>query len=350
VEICEGHALEKVAMTDIADDSEFPTLFAHGTRKDWGLGVLAGERDGKRSYLFESGEERIMGTGAYDMMRKVAPLDRDQQAIYARLTALVARRQGRAEPTKAAGSSLLEQLEVLRKEFPQGFLDPGWKNENRAGRVRGQRLQEAQELLSLKALDAHLKAQQFDALWASVTKVLSGTEWLPNDQLKTVATGEGLRNIAGATRELLYGTASQEQRIDRFVAAYELTFHRVPRWETATAISALVFPGDHVLVELASFRKQLKALGAKGTLVARPSGTGYSRCANAARVIASKLAESGEVPQDLLDVHDFVRFTLKPKPPVRRPKPPAKAKAVKAKGVAKDDDDDSAEESSSDED
>jgi hypothetical protein len=334
-------------MTEIADDSELPTLFAHGTRKDWGLGVLAGERDGKRSYLFESGEERIMGSGAHDMMRKVAPLDREQQAIYARLSALVARRQGRAEPSKTAGSSLLEQLETLRRDFPRGFSDPAWQNENRAGRLRGPRLQEAQELLSLKALDGQLKAQQFDALWTSVSKVLSGTEWLPSDQLKPAATGEGLRNIAGAARELLYGTAGLEQRTDRFVAAYELTFHRVPRWETVTALPALMFPTEHVLIELASFRKQLKALGAKGTLVARPTGAGYARCLNAARVIASKLAESGEVSQDLLDVHDFVRFTLKPKPPVRRPKAPAKAKAAKAATAAKDEDED-AEDSSND--
>jgi hypothetical protein len=337
-------------MTEIADESEFPTLFAHGTRKDWGLGVLAGERDGKRSYLFESGEERLMGSGAYDMMRKVAPLDRDQHATYARLTALVARRQGRAEPSKAAGFSLLEQLEGLHRDFPQGFLDPAWKNENRAGRVRGIRLQESQELLSSKSLDALLKAQQFDAAWAAVSKALSGTEWLPADQLKPVPAGEGLRQIAGAARELLYGSAALEQRIDRFVAAYEVAFRRAPRWETATALPALVFPGEHVLVELASFRKQLKALGAKGTLVARPSGTGYARCANAARVIASKLAESGEVPEDLLDVHDFVRFTLKPKPPVRKAKAVKGAKVAKAKAAAADDDaaDDESEESSDD--
>ena len=53
-------------MTEIAD-SEFPALFAHGTRKDWGVGVLSGVRDGKRTYLFEGGEERIMGSGAYDI-------------------------------------------------------------------------------------------------------------------------------------------------------------------------------------------------------------------------------------------------------------------------------------------
>ncbi len=323
-------------MTEFADESQHPTLFAHGTRKDWGFSVLAGERDGKRSYLFETGEERIMGAGAHDMMRKVSPLDRDQQATYARLTALVARRQGRAEPTKAAGFSLLEQLEGLRAAFPGGFQDPAWKSENRAGRVRP-RLDEIKQQLSLNALDALLKNSQFDAVWAAASKILAATEWMPSDQLTARATGDDLRLFSGALRELLYGSAALEQRMDRFVAAYETAFRTTPRWETATALLALVFPAEYVLVDIASFRKQLKALGAKGTLPARPTGAGYSRCMNAARAIASKLAESGEVPQDLLDVHDFVRFTFKPKPPVRKaaaPKAPKATKASKAKAAA----------------
>jgi hypothetical protein len=337
-------------MTDIAE-SEFPALFAHGTRKDWGMGVLAGERDGKRSYLFESGEERIMGSGAYDMMRKVSPLDREQQATLARLTALVARRQGRADPSKAAGFSLLEQLEGLHRDFPKGFQDPAWADQNRAGRLRGARLAEAQEALSLKSLDGLLKAQQFDAAWTLIAKTLRATELLPADQLKPPAAGVQMQPIVGAVRELLYGTAAQEQRIDRFVAAYETTFKRAPRWETATVFLALMFPADHILVDLAAFRKQLKALGAKGTLPPRPTGVGYARCSNAARVIASKLAESGEVPVDLLDVHDFVRFTLKPKPAGRGAKAPAKgAKAPKAKAASDDDADDSSEESADDSD
>jgi len=307
---------------------------------------LCPERDGKRSYLFESGEERVMGSGAYDMMRKVSPLDKEQQATLARLTALVARRQGRADPSKAAGFSLLEQLEALHRSFPKGFADPAWADENRAGRVRGTRLAEAQEALSLKSLDALLKAQQFEGVWAAVSKALRSTEWLAPDQLKPPPTGPGLQQVAGASRELLYGTAAQEQRIDRFVAAYEIAFRRAPRWETATALMALAFPGEHILVDLASFRKQLKALGAKGTIPPRPSGVAYARCANAARVIASKLAESGEVPQDLLDVHDFVRFTLKTKPPARAAKAP---KAPKAKAAAKNEDaEDSSDESSDD--
>jgi hypothetical protein len=332
-------------MTDIAE-SEFPALFAHGTRKDWGVGVLAGVRDGKRTYLFETGEERVMGSGTLDMMRKITPLNVDQQSTLARLTALVVRRQGLPDPSKAAGVMLLEQLAGLRRAFPQGFTDPAWQGERRAALSRDTVLPEAKELLSLKALDAQLKAQQFDALWASVSKILLATGWLPADQLKPTP-GLGLGLLAGAVRELLYGSATLEQRVDRFTVAYETAFHRPPRWETATALLAIVFPDDHVLVDLASFRKQLKALGSKGTLPQRPTGAAYARCANVARIIASKLTENGEAPRDLLDIHDFIRFTLKPTPPARRPKA-AKAPKKKASAAEAEDTEESPQESADD--
>ncbi|MDF3066724.1 MAG: hypothetical protein K0R38_2325 [Polyangiaceae bacterium] len=334
-------------MSEIAE-SEFPALFAHGTRKDWGVGVLSGVRDGKRTYLFEGGEERIMGGGALDMMRKITPLSAEQQSTLARLTALVAKRQGLPDPSKAAGFQLLEQLAGLRRNFPAGFQDPAWQAERRAATIRGAAQAEAKEQLSLKALDALLKASQPDALWAVVTKVLLSTGWVPADQLKPVPTlGVGL--LAGAVRELLYGSATLEQRVDRFGVAYETSFHRPPRWETVTALMAIVFPDDYVLVELASFRKQLKALGSNGALPQRPTGAGYSRCVNAARIVAGKLTEQGEVPQDLLDVHDFIRYTLKAAPIARRPKAAAKAPAAKKKPAKRAEaSEDSSEESMSD--
>jgi hypothetical protein len=329
-------------MTEIAE-SEFPALFAHGTRKDWGVGVLAGVRDGKRTYLFETGEERVMGSGALDMMRKIVP-DADQQTTLARLTALVARRRGLPDPSKAAGFVLLEQLAAFRRAFPEGFADAAWQSERRAARARTV-LAEARELLSLKALDTQLKAQHFDALWASVAKVLRGTDWVTSDQLKPTPD-VSLALLAGAVRELLYGSATLEQRVDRFVAAYETAFGRAPRWEMATALLAIMFPADHVLVDLASFRRQLKALGSKGSLPQRPSGPTYARCANVARIIASKLTENGATSEDLLDIHDFIRFTLKPAPVARRPKAakaPKKAEATEA-----DDADESSEEPTDD--
>lgn len=303
-------------------DSEFPALFAHGTRKDWGVGVLAGVRDGKRTYLFEGGEERVMGS-AHDMMRKITPLDASQQSTLARLTALVARRQGQPDSTKATAVLLLEQLASLRRTFPQGLVDPAWASEKRAAHARETVVPQARELLSRQALDAHLKAQRFDALWDSASKVLVATNFVPADQLKP-APAIGLGLLAGAVFELLHGSATIEQRVDRFSVAFETAFRRPPRWEVTTALLALVHPNEHVLVDLASFRKQLKLLGSKGTLPQSPKGPAYVRCLSAARVVASKLTELGEGPQDLLDVHDVIRFTHKSSQPARRPKAPKK--------------------------
>ncbi|HEY8944503.1 MAG TPA: hypothetical protein VIM73_09580 [Polyangiaceae bacterium] len=308
-----------------SSDSEFKALFAHDTRKDWGAGVLASVRDGKRTYLFESGEQRVMGSGASDMMRKIVRLDANQQSILARLIAVVARRQSPPEASKTASVMLLEQAASLRRAFPEGLADPAWQSEGRAAEARETVLPQAQELLSRQALDAQLKAQQFDAVWGSASNVLVATRWLPADHLKP-APSFALGLLAAAVRELLYATGPIEQRVDRFSVAFETAFRRSPRWEVTTALLTLVHPNEHVLVDVLTFRKQLKVLGSKGSLPQSPSGSAYLRCLNAARVISNKLTEQGDTPRDLLDVHDVIRFTLKASSPARQPK---KLKAVK---------------------
>jgi hypothetical protein len=315
--------------------NEFPGLFRHPSRVAWGVGVLADERDGKRTYLFEGGEERTMGSGAHDMMHRLASLDADQQSTLARLTALVARRHGLPDASKATAVVLLEQVAVLRRTFPQGLLDPTWQSEKRAAQARESLVPRAQKALALSAIDAQLKAQQLDALWASATQVLLATGWLPADQLQP-APAPGLALLAGALRELLYGSATIEQRVDRFSIAFDTAFRRPPRWETTTGLLALVSPDRHVLVDLPSFRKQLKRLGSKGPLPQSPNGASYVRCLNAARIVANKLTEQGEGPRDLLDVHDFIRFTFKATPPARRAKAP---KAPKKKTRAEEPED-----------
>lgn len=318
-------------------DAEFPALFCHPTRAEWGVCVFSGERDGRRAYLFEGGEERLMGRGSLDMMRKITSLSDEQQSTLRRLTALVARRHGLPDSSKTAGVLLLDQVATLRRTFPEGFSAPAWQSEKRAARARDTLAPEAQKLLSLSAIETQLRNQQFDALWAAVKKVVGATGWLPADQLDAApATGLGL--LAGAVRELLYGSATLEQRVDRFSAAFETTFRRPPRWEITTGLLALVSPETHVLVDVTAFRKQLKLLGVKGALPQTPNGAGYARCLNVARILATKLTEQGETPVDLLDVHDFVRFTLKPASSARRP---SAAKAPKKKSRSAEGDDDS---------
>lgn len=298
----------------MTETAAFPGLFCHPTRADWGVGVVSGESDGKRTYLFDSGEERMMGRGELDKMSRIAHLNEEQRRTLARLTALVARRHA----PKTGVVTLVDEVAALRQAFPQGFADPSWSAQQPAGRVREQ-LAGAQKALSRASLDAQLNSQQVEPLWAAAAQVLVATGWVPADQL-VPAPSLGLGLLAANVRELLHGSASIEQRVDGFSVAFETAFRRPARWETTTGLLALLDPDHHVLVDLASFRKVLKLIGAKGTVSQNPSGAGYVRCLHAARVIASKLNEAGEVPRDLLDVHDFVRFSQKLSVPARKPK------------------------------
>jgi hypothetical protein len=299
-------------MTHVADDSGFPALFAHLNRADWGVSVLSGQRDGKRRYLFESGEERTMGAGTLDLMRKIEQPSSDQRATYARLVALLAKRERRTEPPKAPGATaVVKQLERFHKKYANGFFGKEWKSDKtsmHARQARGALVEKAQELFSKEALTKLEAEGSFGAVWEQVVTSLAGSG-LISVQLKAATHADQQRALSGATLELLYGSEAYEQRFDRWVAVFESSFHEAPSWETATALPALVTPLEHIPVDPPAFRKQLKALSRYSSFGARPVGSAYVRCLTMAQALANMLAERGEVPRDLLDVHDFIRVT-----------------------------------------
>jgi hypothetical protein len=300
-------------MKQTADAKGFPALFSHANRADWGVSVLSGEHDGKRRYLFEGGEERTMGAGALDLMRKVEQPDSEQRAAYARLMALLAKREKRTEVSKAPGSSAaMKQLERFHKKYPGGFFSREWKTDEAtmfARRARGAIVEKAQDRLSASAVAKLLKAERFEALWELVITTVNDAKF-STEKLQAAVGLEQQRSLAEAAAALLHGTDSYEHRLDRFIAAYESAFRNPPSWEATTAVSALTSPVEHVLVAPALFRKQLKALARTGTFGARPSGVAYTRCLTMAQALANLLAARGEVPRDMLDVHDFIRETV----------------------------------------
>jgi len=321
-------------MTLQADDSVFPSLFAHSLRKEWGVGVRSGEKDGKHSYLFENGEERTLAAGFHDLMRRVEAPNAEQQVALARLQGMLA---GRARDSDAAkgkplGWSLANQLAKFRESYPAGVSDPDWIELVR-GSGRGHRratMQEAQEKFDAKTLDARLSAGQHVEVWESVAALLARSELVPPPQLKLKAVGPApMRELSLALREQLHGVGPYDKRMDRFLSAFLATFGASAGWELATALPALVHPLEHVCVEAAVFKKQLKASLAKRPVAAKPTGVGYNMCLSVSRLVANKLAEQGEIPRDLWDVRDFMVFTLRPTPKARVTKktapPPAPA-------------------------
>lgn len=296
-----------------AVDAEFPGLFCHRARLDWGVGVLAGERDGKRRYLFEGGEERTMAAAHDHLMQKVEHPDRDQQATYARLMALLAKREGREPAAGAEGAKalMLAQLEKFRRKYPGGFSGDAWKNEQRNLAVRRAREGSDAQALSAKSLEALARSNRLEGVWDQVVKLV-GESGLGAGELETTSISHQQRALGASVRELLHGSDDYAKRFDAFVTNYQAVFQKPPSWQAATALPALLWPVEHVCVDPTAFRSQLKAFSRQSTLGARPSGAAYLRCRSMARALASALAADGEVPADLLEVYAFIRATLGP--------------------------------------
>ncbi|HYQ18658.1 MAG TPA: hypothetical protein VEQ58_22945 [Polyangiaceae bacterium] len=296
----------------LVSSAEFPSLFSHTKRTNWGVGVVAEERDGKRTYLFEDGEERTLGVEGIGLMRKIEQPDRDQQATCTHLLSLLAKREGRREPTKAAGTSAMErQIDRFRKKFRGGFSGGDWKGDKSAAfarHARGAISQRVQERLSAESMQQRLADKDYAGLCKEAATLLaeSGLATKEKELSLPEAPAEQQR-LAEALYGLLHGQESYEHRFDQWIAAYISAFKDAPSWQIATALPALFSPVDHIYVEVTSFRKQLKALAREGTIGARPNGAAYVRCLTGARALAHLLATRGEVPLDLLDVHDFIR-------------------------------------------
>jgi hypothetical protein len=342
-------------MTQPANESRSPSLFAHKNRKDWGVGVLAWEADGKRGYLFDNGEERTMASAFFEMMRRVEHPSADENAAYARLQGILAARAN-ANHSARLGATFADHVEKFRETYPDGLKDAKWLVEvrgegagRRAPRHRDAAISEAKEQLSSAALDALISSQKHEQLWNLVTSVLGRTDLVPAAQMRKPksATPDQQRGLAVAARDLLYGKTPYEQRFEHYLGALAGFFGEPARWELATALSAIVHPTQHVCVNAAVFRQHLKATGSRGTVAARPSSAAYTRLLVVARFVNSQLVEQDEEPRDLLDVHDFIRIALKP---------PAKARVAKAtagrasRPPSEDDESSSNEESASNDD
>jgi len=322
-------------MTQPANESRSPSLFTHKNRKDWGVGVLAWEADGKRGYLFDNGQERTMASGFFELMRRVEHPSAEESAACARLQRILAARAN-SHASARLGATFADHVERFRETYPDGLMDAKWLVEvrgegagRRTPRHRDAMVREAKEQLSSAAMDALISSQKYEQLWNLVTSVLGRTDLVPAAQMRKPksVTGEQRRGLAVAARDLLYGKTPYEERFEHYLGALAGFFGEPPRWEIATALSALVHPTEHVCVHPASFRQHLKATGSRGTIAARPSKANYAKLLVVARFVSSQLVGQGETPRDLLDVLDFMRIALKPSATTRVAKATAGRKA-----------------------
>jgi hypothetical protein len=236
---------------------------------------------------------------------------RDQQQTCAHLLSLLAKRAGRRDADAPAKSAVDTQLARFHRKYPGGFFGNEWRTAAKtafAGQARGL-MNQIQERFTPERVADRLEKQQFAALWDDAVELI-GASGLSAGALQRASLPAEQRLLAEALSNLLQAEQSYEHRFDRFITVYTSLFKEAPSWQTMTALSALFVPVEHVYVEPTSFRKQLKLLGVPSAFGARPSGAAYVRCVSAAKTLANMLATRGEVPRDLLDVHDFIRSTV----------------------------------------
>lgn len=296
----------------MVDSPEFPSIFSHAKRPDWGVGVITNEGEGKRSYLFEDGEERTLGPAGIGLMRKVDHPDRDQQQTCAHLLSLLAKRAGRRDAEAPSRAAVDTQLTRFHRKYPGGFFGKEWRNAAAsayAGQARSGVMGQVQQRFSAERVAELVEKQKTLELWDDAVQLLTVSGLAAGDIEAGRLPGEQ-RQLADALCDLLHGQQSYDHRFERWISAYASVFKDAPSWQTATALPALFNPIEHVYVEPAAFRKQLKVLALPGGFGGRPSGVAYTRCLTAAKTLANMLATRGEVPRDLLDVHDFIRRTV----------------------------------------
>ncbi len=294
-------------------------LYQHSKRKQWGFAVLAWERDGKRGYQFEDGELRVFAEGFYKFLRE-AECPPDQAS---RLLIKLGRQSGVGKGAdgkiKERQLTFEEQLHVLLAEYPEGFLDAGWKRQHRGEGVprrlkrhRDFAVADATELFAPDALDEMIRSGDHAEVVRRLTVIVHGSDLVTRAQAEPIANATPSAELSLGLRDVLYGSGEYEVRFDEFCRLVLEAGRKQLSWPLATAIMAQVRPESHVAVRPTVLSKQAQWAHPRLRYSTKPEGKVYTRILTMARTVRDALTGAGYPPKDLLDVYDFMLVTLRP--------------------------------------
>lgn len=300
-------------------------LYQHSKRKEWGLALLAWERDGKRGYQFEDGELRIFKEGYYQLLDEVEEVE-NKATIIAKLDAKRAGAAKKDDKKKRGGISSKaedmptpgEQVLVFTALFPGGFDDPKWIKDQRGegGRAlkrhRDHAIKRAQEELAKDSLDALLDAGQSRSVIERACTVLDKTDLVSKAQVDPLRKASRDTRLAQALRDFLHGTDDVETRFAHLCRALATSTKKPPSWQLATALGSLVHPQEHVCVRPSVFALQALTMAPRLRPSKTPTSMAYVGYVKMSKAVIDQLIADGQTPRDLLDVHDFIWVTLRP--------------------------------------
>jgi hypothetical protein len=301
-----------------------PDFFRHKRRPEWGLAVLAWERDGKRAYLFEGGMLKVLAEPFFGLMQPMTEPPEDGESIVQRLAKHLEANESIRNSTRASmppNVSLEDQVGLLKGEYSGGFAGTEWQDkarglgqQRRLKRHRNAAIEHARTELSPAKLDEYLQGKRYAEAWTALAEVLGATDLAPPKQVEALraradrATAQSVEVLSA----LLYGEGAFAECFDAFVKELRRILATSPSWELATATIALVHPEVHVCVRKTSFQRQAEMRMVPIPNSQRPNSSGYVAFLDLAKSTMQALADMDMKAEDFLDIHDFLKLTTTP--------------------------------------
>ncbi|MDH3270014.1 MAG: hypothetical protein OEN56_01700 [Gemmatimonadota bacterium] len=297
------------------------TLLRHAKRPEWGVAVLAWERDGHRGYQFEDGRLRKIRKGYYKLLEPVDELEAPEAVVRKNLErAMVATGGEATRSIKKKVAPFEDQLELFVKLYPKGFMDPAWIADHRGDpngsalkRHRDPSLADAQEALAADRCNGMVVDGQHDTLFESIVDVLAGSNLLPISHVKDLRQldDDERRRYSESVADVLHGERHFDERFRDYLDVLTSLLGGRPSWRIATALPSLVHPQTHVSVRRSAFARQAGSIAPTARYTRTADVGAYKNYLRVAQGVKTRLVDAGHEPRDLLDIHDFIWDTLR---------------------------------------
>jgi hypothetical protein len=298
------------------------TLYRHTKRPQWGVAILAWEKEDVRAYQFEDGRLRKFKKGYYNLMKEVDEVRGSEENLINDLQDAVVAKGGRQEkrdPLRPV-ATFDEQIALFEEMYPEGFADEQWIDDHRGTesgrdlkRHREPVIEAVKENLSLEICQELIDDDRHGDLVEAALEILASTDLV---SLKHVRMLQGLdpeenKKLAEGIFAVLHGEGDFRARMQTYLEGMTEILGSRPSWRLATALPALAFPDDQVCVRRSAFKRQAGSIAPRSKYSRFARMKSYENYRRVAVAVRKRLQAAGHEPRDLLDVHDFIWATLR---------------------------------------
>jgi hypothetical protein len=212
----------------------------HPGMPEWGVGKVLEDRRDDKVRVFFIGEGRKTLS-----LKHVEPVKiSGAEAIHPILDHLWVKEGGESKY-----QTLETSKEMFLKDYPEGFYDQAYLNEERNYKVAAHEL--AMSLIGPQQLEALLGQKDYEEICKRALKVVNATKLIfPNEKLvlkNALKDSKNMELFSASLYQLLYGQEELEKRFISF--ARTLEGFKVGKWTTLSYFLFIVFPDKYIFLK-----------------------------------------------------------------------------------------------------